>query len=99
MAISEDDVRYVARLARLDLSDQEVSVMREQLSKILEHASRVSLLATEGVAPTSHAIPLSNVFRPDEVEDPLSVEEALANAPEREDGMFRVPRILEEESA
>lgn len=95
MSINQKDVEYVARLARLALDEEEVALVAEQLSKILDHAARVTGLDTEGVAPTSHAIPLSNVVREDQVEPCLTQEQALANAPLEEAGHFRVPRILE----
>lgn len=97
MSISRSDVEHVARLARLALTDTEIELFRGQLSKILEHAGRVTSLETEDVPPTSHAIALSNVFRPDVVAPGLTQTEALANAPAAEDGLFRVPRIREEE--
>lgn len=96
MSISRRDVEHVARLARLDLDDAEVELFQDQLSRILEHAGRVTALETEDVPPTSHAIKLINVFRSDEVSEGLTQDEALANAPAAEDGYFRVPRILEE---
>lgn len=96
MAITRKDVEHVARLARLALSEEEITLFQRQLRRILEHAERVTSLDTEGVEPTSHAIPLSNVFREDEVGPCLAQDEALANAPEAEEGQFRVPRIIEE---
>ncbi|MEO7804889.1 MAG: Asp-tRNA(Asn)/Glu-tRNA(Gln) amidotransferase subunit GatC [Actinomycetota bacterium] len=95
MSITQKDVEYVARLARLALDEDEVAVVAEQLSKILDHAARVTGLDTEGVPPTAHAIPLSNVVREDEVRPSLSQEQALVNAPLEEAGHFRVPRIIE----
>lgn len=97
MPINRRDVEHVARLARLALSEDEKALFEEQLSKILEHAARVSALDTEGVPPTSHVIPLANVSRPDDPEPCLSQSEALAGAPEVETAHFRVPRILEED--
>lgn len=96
MAITRKDVEHVARLARLALSEEEITLFQGQLRRILEHAERVTSLDTEGVEPTSHAIPLSNVFREDEVGPCLAQDEALVNAPEAEEGQFRVPRIIEE---
>jgi aspartyl-tRNA(Asn)/glutamyl-tRNA(Gln) amidotransferase subunit C len=96
MGIERSDVEHVARLARLALSEEELDLFQSQLSRILDHAARVTALDTDGVEPTSHAIPLVNVFRADEVVPPLSREEALSNAPLIEDGFFRVPRILDE---
>ncbi|MGH2704675.1 MAG: Asp-tRNA(Asn)/Glu-tRNA(Gln) amidotransferase subunit GatC [Actinomycetota bacterium] len=101
MPISPGDVRHVARLARLALSDEDVELFREQLGRILEHAERVTSLDTDDVPPTSHAIPLTNVFRPDEPGVPvpsITQEEALSQAPAPEAGHFRVPRILEDDA-
>lgn len=97
MGIGREQVQHVAKLARLALSDEELNLFEGQLSAILEHANRVTALDTDGVEPTSHSMPLSNVMRPDEVVPPIGAEAALANAPAAEDGHFRVPRILEEE--
>lgn len=100
MAITRGDVEHVAQLARLALSEDELSLYGEQLGRILEHAARVTSLDTEGIPPTSHPLPLVNVFRPDEVGVPapcLTHEQALANGPAVEAGHFRVPRILEPE--
>jgi aspartyl-tRNA(Asn)/glutamyl-tRNA(Gln) amidotransferase subunit C len=96
MALTREQVMHVARLARLALSDDEVDRFAHQLSSILEHAERVTELATTDVPPTSHSVPLRNVFRPDVVEPSLSQEAALSTAPESEDGRFRVPKIMEE---
>lgn len=93
----EIDVEHVARLARLALTDEEKERFRRQLGVILEHAERVQQVAAADVPPTSHPVPRANVFRPDEVGPCLSHEEALAGAPEVEDGRFKVPRIVEAE--
>lgn len=95
MSISREDVVHVARLARLALSEEELERLQGQLSRILEHAERVTSLDVEGVPPTPHAIPLTNVVRPDEEGECLDPDEALSQAPEAEEGQFRVPRILE----
>lgn len=92
------DIEHVARLARVHLTDEEKLQLREQLGMILEHAAKVSEVATEDVPPTASAIPRANVLRPDDVEPSLPREEALANAPDRERERFRVPRIIEMES-
>lgn len=97
MSLGRAEVEHVARLARLALTDDELTLFEGQLSKILDHAQTVTSLDTEGVNPTFHSMPLLNVFRPDELVPPLSQQEALANAPAPEDGFFRVPRILEAE--
>ena len=93
----EIDIEHVARLARLELTADEMAKLREQLGAILEHAAKVGEVAAEDVPPTAYAIPRSNVLRPDELKPSLSVEDVLANAPEREDDRFRVPRIVEVE--
>lgn len=93
----EIDVDHVARLARLALTDEERERFRSQLPDILEAAERVREIAAEDVPPTSHPIPMRNVFREDEPEPTLSQEEALAGAPEAEKGQFKVPRIVEME--
>jgi aspartyl-tRNA(Asn)/glutamyl-tRNA(Gln) amidotransferase subunit C len=94
MAISEKDVRHVALLARLAITDAEVQKFTQQLDDILEHAGKISALNVENVPPTSHAIPLKNVFREDKIGNCLTPEEALANAPKKEDQAFVVPRIV-----
>ncbi len=97
VSLSTDDVRHVARLARLALSDDEVAALRGQLSDILAYAEKVSEVAVPQVPPTSHAYPLANVLREDRPRPSLPPEEALATAPQAEQGRFRVPRIIEEE--
>jgi aspartyl-tRNA(Asn)/glutamyl-tRNA(Gln) amidotransferase subunit C len=91
MAISSDDVLHVAQLANLPLSESEVARMSEQLSGILGHVEALSGLDLEGVPPTSHALELENVTRPDEPRPCWPREDVLANAPDAQDGMFRVP--------
>lgn len=91
----EIDVDHVARLARLALSDEEKARLRDQLGAILEHAAKVGEVAADDVPPTAYAIPRVNVLRPDEPRPSLEHEAALANAPEAEDGRFKVPRIVE----
>ncbi len=93
----EIDIEHVARLARLDLTDEEKARLRTQLGAILEHAAKVGEVAAEDVPPTAYAIPRSNVLRSDEPEPSLTHDEALSTAPAAEDGRFRVPRIAEME--
>jgi aspartyl-tRNA(Asn)/glutamyl-tRNA(Gln) amidotransferase subunit C len=93
----EIDVDHVARLARLALTDEERERFGQQLVQILEHAERVREVAAEDVPPTAQPVPLSNVFRDDSPRRSLSQEEALAGAPEVEQGRFKVPRIIEGE--
>jgi aspartyl-tRNA(Asn)/glutamyl-tRNA(Gln) amidotransferase subunit C len=96
--LSDDDVRHVARLARLGLTDEEVASLRSELSEILEYAERVGEAATKDVRPTGHALDLSNRYRDDEPRPSLDPADALSNAPEAEEQRFRVPRIMEEET-
>lgn len=95
-AITPDEVRHVARLARLALGDEEVRRFAEQLDDILRAAARLQELNTEGVDPTFYPLPLHNVMRPDEVRPSLPREQVLQNAPDQENHMFKVPRIIEE---
>jgi aspartyl-tRNA(Asn)/glutamyl-tRNA(Gln) amidotransferase subunit C len=94
--ISREEVQHVARLARLHLTDEELERMRQQLDAILAYIDKLRELDVEGVEPTAHAVPLVNVMRPDELRPSLSQEAALANAPDRADEFFRVPRIIED---
>jgi aspartyl-tRNA(Asn)/glutamyl-tRNA(Gln) amidotransferase subunit C len=91
MAISRDEVLHVARLARLALTDDEVERLTAELDKILEAVGVVAELDLADVPPTSHPLDLVNVWAEDEPHDSLSLDDALANAPAAEDGMFRVP--------
>ena len=94
--ITRDDVAHVARLARLEVTDDELDVFTEQLAAVLDHAADVAALDLEGVPPTAHPLPLENVLRDDVVRPSLDRDEVLAQAPAAEDGLFRVPRILGE---
>jgi aspartyl-tRNA(Asn)/glutamyl-tRNA(Gln) amidotransferase subunit C len=91
VAISRDEVLHVARLARLALTDEEVERLGAQLNAILEAVGKVSELDLEGVEPTAHPLEVVNVWAEDDPRPCLPVEEALANAPEREGGFFKVP--------
>ena len=94
--ITRADVEHVAQLARLALTEEEITSLTGELAAILDYAAEVSALDTEGVEPTAHPLPLVNVLRPDEVRPCLDRDEVLAAAPAVEDGRFRVPRILGE---
>ena len=94
--ITETDAAYVARLARLALSDDEVELYTEQLRDVLEYANVVAALDTAGVPPTAHPLPLTNVLRADEPRPGLDRGDVLAMAPDADDGRFRVPPILGE---
>ena len=95
MKITIKEVEHVARLARLELSEEEKERTRAQLDSILSYIDKLNELDTSAVEPTSHVLPMTNVFREDEVRPSLSREEAMASAPDRQDVFFRVPRILE----
>ena len=98
MALTADDVADLARLARIELTQDELQHLAPQLDVILESVAEVSEVAADDVPPTSHALPLTNVFREDVVQPSLPVEQVLAGAPAAEQDRFRVPRILEEEA-
>jgi aspartyl-tRNA(Asn)/glutamyl-tRNA(Gln) amidotransferase subunit C len=103
-AITREEVAHIARLARIDLTEAELDHLAPQLADILASVAKVSEVAAQDIPPTSHPLPLTNVFRPDEITSGLTAEQALAGAPivdgERavEDERFRVPRILDEEA-
>lgn len=96
--ITRDEVAHLARLARLAVTDAELDVFAGQLDVILGAVARVSEVAAADIPPTSHAVPMTNVFRPDETRPCLPREAVLAGAPAVEDDKFRVPRILSEEA-
>lgn len=96
--LTDDDVRHVARLARVDLTDDEVTSLRGELTEILGYAEQVGEVATAEVTPTGHPLRLTNVLREDQARPSLPPAEALAPAPQAEDGRFRVPRIVEDEA-
>lgn len=98
MSLSSDEVRHVARLARLALTEEEVDALRGQLSDILAYAEQVGEVAAADVPPTGHAYGLRNVLRPDEPRPSLDPSEALSTAPDAREGRFAVPRIVEVEA-
>jgi len=95
MRVDIKTVEHVAKLARLGLSEEEKKIFTEQLSKIIEYAEIINKLKTDGVPPTSHAIPMKNIMRKDKVEPFIHTNLILNNAPEKEGNMFKVPKILE----
>lgn len=95
MKITRKDVENVALLSRLEVPEDKVATVTEQLNSILEYAEILNQVNTDGVKPTAHVLPLKNVFREDEVKPSLSRELALSNAPQQEDGYFKVPKIVE----
>ncbi|MBK5268845.1 MAG: Asp-tRNA(Asn)/Glu-tRNA(Gln) amidotransferase subunit GatC [Acidimicrobiia bacterium] len=91
------DIAHVAKLARIELSEQEMAAYRAQLGVILDHAAKVQALPTEGVPPTSHPLDMVNAFRDDVVTPSLDRDEVLSQAPDATDGFFRVPPSLDNE--
>lgn len=96
--IDEAEVRKVAKLSRLELSEAEVEEFTGQLRAILDYVAKMNELDTEGVEPLAHCLPVSNVFRADSVKGSLGTEKTLANAPERDGEFFKVPKILDDGS-
>ena len=95
--ITREEVAHLGRLSRLELKDEEHDHFAEQLDVIIGAVARVSEVAGEDVPPTSHALPLTNVMRPDEVRPSLTAAEALSGAPAQEQQRFKVPQILGED--
>jgi len=95
VTLSREQVEQVAFLARLELTDDEKDRLTEHLNQILDHFGKLQELETEAVEPTSHVIPVENVFRPDAERPSMPVEDVLANAPEVQDDCFGVPRVVE----
>lgn len=91
--ISTDDVKHVAKLARLELTDEEINKYSKQLGDILKYVEQMNEVDTTGIEPMPHAIPVYNVMREDEVKYEQTKEELMKNAPFEEDGFFRVPKI------
>jgi len=96
--IDQTQVRKVAKLARLDLTDSEVAEFTTQLSAILEYVEKMNELDTESVQPLAHCLPISNCFREDLVKNSLGTDKTLANAPEKDEQFFKVPKILDDNS-
>lgn len=96
-SISRDEVAHLARLARLDLAHDELDHLAGQLDQIIGAVAQVAEVAADDIPPTSHALPMVNVFRDDEPRPSLTQDAALAGAPQAEEGRFRVPQILGEE--
>jgi aspartyl-tRNA(Asn)/glutamyl-tRNA(Gln) amidotransferase subunit C len=94
--IDEIQVRKVAKLARLELSDAEAAEFAGQLSAILDYVAKMNKLNTEGVEPLAHCLPISNRFREDMVRESLGTDKTLANAPQKDGSFFKVPKILED---
>ena len=99
--ITPDDVRHVARLARLALDEAQLARLTGQLESILEYVAKIQQVNTEGVEPMAHALPMHNVFREDVIEPSLPLEKVLQNAPDSDGPFFKVPKVLgaDEDSA
>ncbi len=95
MGISRQDVEYLGKLARIQLSAEELDRFTSELDEILAYVEKLKSAQTDDVAPTSHVLALSNVFREDKVTPSLPTDKALANAPEQEGPFFKVPRIID----
>lgn len=95
MSISIKDVEHVAKLARLELSEQEKQTFTEQMNAILKYAEQLNELNTDNVEPTSHPVPLVNVMREDVSTPSLPIDKVLLNAPDEEEGQIKVPAVLE----
>jgi aspartyl-tRNA(Asn)/glutamyl-tRNA(Gln) amidotransferase subunit C len=94
--VSREVVEHVANLAKLDLSDEEIDRLQNEMGRILEHADKLQEVDTDDIQGTSHVIPMTNVYREDEVGQSLTPEEVVANAPDSAEEFFKVPRIVEE---
>ena len=97
-AISREEVAHLARLSRLAVTEEELDQFAGQLDVILQSVARVGEVAADEIPPTSHSVPLTNVYRDDVVQPCLNQAEALSGAPDSAEGRFRVPRILDEEA-
>ena len=95
MKITRAEVEHVARLARLELTEPELETFTVQMDSILAYVEKLNALDTEGIVPTSHAVPMENAFRPDQPGQAIGVEDALANAPKHAESFFRVPKVIE----
>jgi aspartyl-tRNA(Asn)/glutamyl-tRNA(Gln) amidotransferase subunit C len=95
MKITLQQVRHIAELARLEFNEEELEAFTRQMDSILAYFDKLNEVDTKAITPTSHAITVGNVFREDEVTESISTESCLENAPEKEGGCFRVPKIIE----
>jgi aspartyl-tRNA(Asn)/glutamyl-tRNA(Gln) amidotransferase subunit C len=98
MSVTIKDVEHIANLAKLEFTDAEKEKLTHQMNQILEYMGQLNSLDTGAVEPLSHVIELNNVFRPDEVKPGVSTEEALQNAPDKNDQFFKVPKVIGEKS-
>ncbi len=94
MTITKDDVKYVANLARLTLDESSIDMFADQMAKIIDYVDTLNQIDTTGVAPMANAVSLNNAFREDNNTPHLDREKTLANAPDKEDGFFIVPKVI-----
>ena len=97
--IDEQQVRHIAHLSRLALTDDEIVRFGRDLENVLTYIEKLKEVNTDGIEPTAHAMPVNNVFRPDEPADSLGVEKTLRNAPDRADSYFKVPKVLDQRAS
>ena len=95
MSITVSNVEHIARLARLDLQPEEKELFASQMGAILDYVEKLKELNTDGITPTSHAVPVENAFRPDDIRPSIGLKNALANAPDIAESFFRVPKVIE----
>ena len=95
MPLTDDQIRWVSHLARLEFDPQELALFTQQLSKIVDYVNQLEAVNVDGVEPLSHPSPIQNVFRADEVKPSLTTEEALANAPSRKGDFYAVPAVMD----
>ena len=95
MKITRADVEHVAKLARLELTEEETTTFTGQMDAILAYVDKLNELDTTGIVPTAHAVPMENAFREDVATPSIGIDNALANAPSRVEGFFRVPTVIE----
>ncbi|NOX58490.1 MAG: Asp-tRNA(Asn)/Glu-tRNA(Gln) amidotransferase subunit GatC [Planctomycetes bacterium] len=93
--LTETEVRHIAKLSRLQLSDEEIAVMAVELSAIVGYVDQLGEVNVDGIVPTAHAVDVQNVFRADEIRDSIGTKTALSNAPVSEDPYFKVPKVLD----
>lgn len=96
MKISQEEIKNIALLSRLEVKEEHMAHVEKELSDILTYVAELNALELDGVEPMAHAVPLQNVFRVDETKPSLNHDLALSNAPEAEDGYFKVPRVVQE---
>ena len=94
MEISKDTVKYVAHLARIKLEQEELGIFSVQLEQILKYMEKLNEAEISHIPPTSHILPLKNVYRQDQIKDSLDIDSALKNAPQKKNGHFSVPKVI-----